>query len=799
MTNSLLILGAALSSLLVLSSGVRVLFKEVASTTSFLFFLATLGASSWLATLALALGSGDAEAATLWGRASLASSLLIPVSVLHFTTTLCTSRKLDKWLVSVSWMATLALIVSVVGSTVWVQGVYAYQWGFYTRLGPAGAVLVLWMITLLTLALARLVSQYRVQTEQSVRRRLRILITSFAFGDLALIDFLPAFGVPVVPLGLIGIGGFALIASRGLRAMSLTTLNPSYAANQILATMQGSVLVTDLDGLIRVANEAAEALLHCPESKLVGRSLSEFVESPYNVGRASDTLMQGRTIRDRPMLWRTADHRLVEVGVSASLLRDSTGFPSGIVYVASDISEKERAKQIEYQAFHDALTGLPNRIFFRRRLDEAIDASDDDHVPAVVFLDLDGFKVVNDSLGHSVGDELLQAVARRLKQVVRTDDIVCRLGGDEFVVLMRIRASDHATTIGQKILESVREHLTIDGERVQVTGSIGIALYPSHGNDSESLLKNADSAMYAAKDAGKNQVVLCGPEIAARATNRFRIESELRQAMSREELELHYQPIVDLMTNRMVGAEALLRWRRGDRLVQPAEFLTVAEETGLIREIGEWALFMACRDANGWMSTASEPLRISVNLSAEQLRDREITEAVASALSLNEIPAGCLVLEVTESAAMRNVEQSIKILGELKDLGTQLAIDDFGTGYSSLSYLQRFPIDLLKIDRTFVLEMGRNRSSTAIVAATVAMARALDLDVVAEGVETRYQIAALRMEKCRYAQGYAFGRPVPAEQFPSVLQDWNTRPALSMTPEADPEAPLYLPVSDAPN
>ena len=677
---------------------------------------------------------------------------------------------------AVLWVLSLFLMIAAIGSTIFIRDAHQFSWGFYPRLAPASLLLVAWSVSLLAFAMARLVREYRLHREPVTRRRLRILILAFALGIFALIDYLPAFGSPIPPIGFIGIAGFGLVATQGVRRMSLTALTPSYASDQILATMQGAVLVTDLDGCVRVANEAAEALLHCRKAEIPGHFLSEFVESPFNVGRASDTLMKGRTIRDRPMLWRTTDQRLVEVGVSASLLRDVTGFPSGIVYVANDISEKKRAKQIEYQAFHDALTGLPNRAFLRRALEEALQENDAEHVPAVIFLDLDGFKVVNDSLGHSAGDQLLQEVANRLRLVVRNDDMVCRLGGDEFVVLMLIASPEHALMIGNKILEAVDEHLTIDGERVQVTGSIGIALYPDHGQDAEALLKNADSAMYAAKEAGKNQAVVCGPQIADRATHRFRLESELRQAVSREELELHYQPIVDLRTDEVVGAEALMRWRHGDRLIPPAEFLHVAEETGMIREMGEWALFMACRAANQWIGATGSPLRIGVNLSAEQLRDRMINDAVASAIELNGMAPRCLVLEITESAAMRNVEQSIKILGELKELGVQVAIDDFGTGYSSLSYLQRFPIDLLKIDRTFVMGMGRTRSSGAIVSATLAMAKALELEVVAEGVETQYQLAALRLERCHYAQGFAFGRPVSAEQFPRLLESRTKSP-----------------------
>ncbi|HEY0371216.1 MAG TPA: EAL domain-containing protein, partial [Thermoanaerobaculia bacterium] len=439
---------------------------------------------------------------------------------------------------------------------------------------------------------------------------------------------------------------------------------------------------------------------------------------------------------------------------------DENGAISEVVSVSRDVSERRRAEeQIEYQAYHDALTGLPNRLLFRDRLTIALAHAKRQHTPLVVmFLDLDRFKNVNDTLGHSLGDELLRVVAERLRSVLREGDTIARMGGDEFTVLLSdLKHAGDAAKIAQKLLDTVAEPVRAEGHELYLTTSIGIALFPSDGDTAEVLLKNADTAMYRAKDVGRNSYQLCTPAMNTRAAERLSVETALRRAIDREELVLHFQPLVRLDTRETVGMEALLRWNRpGHGIVPPGTFIGIAEETRMIIPIGEWVLREACRQAR-----AKGMRRVAVNLSPRQFQQSDLCEAVSRALDESGLDPRLLELEITESTAMFHTERSIATLTELRDLGVSIAIDDFGTGHSSLSYLRRFPIDRVKIDREFIAEIDKSRSNRAIVSAVVAMAHGLDLAVTAEGVETEAQVEFLREQKCEEVQGFLFGRPAP--------------------------------------
>jgi len=379
-------------------------------------------------------------------------------------------------------------------------------------------------------------------------------------------------------------------------------------------------------------------------------------------------------------------------------------------------------------------------------------------------MDLDRFKYVNDTLGHSLGDELLRKLAVRLRSVLREGDTIARMGGDEFTVLLAdIGTAADAAKIAQKLLDTVDEPTGVEGHELYVTTSIGIALYPDDGDTAEALLKNADSAMYRAKEAGRNSYQLCTRAMNTRAAERLSVENALRRALAREELVVHYQPLVRLDTRQVAGMEALLRWNRpGHGLVPPATFIGIAEETRMILPIGEWVLRRACRQAREWQ--ASRPgQRMSVNLSPRQFQQVDLCDMVASALTESGLPAELLELEITESTALINTDRTIATLASLRDLGVRIAIDDFGTGHSALSYLRRFPIDRVKVDREFVQEIETSRSNRAIIAAIVALAHGLDLAVTAEGVETEEQVQFLSSTGCEEVQGFLFGRPGAAD------------------------------------
>ncbi len=442
--------------------------------------------------------------------------------------------------------------------------------------------------------------------------------------------------------------------------------------------------------------------------------------------------------------------------------------------VVSDISDRKlHAERIAYQANHDALTGLPNRILLNDRISQALAQArrSDQHV-AILFLDLDGFKFVNDSYGHAFGDALLRTVAARLEVVTRESDTVARLGGDEFVILLpSLARSEVAVQVAEKVLQAFSVQISQDGRDLHLSASIGISVFPQDGNSSDLLLQHADVAMYRAKANGRNGFKAYSVEMGVQAQDRMEIESALRVALERRQLELHYQPQVDGASGRIVGVEALLRWHHPTLgMVAPSRFIPVAEETGLIIPIGEWVLQTAAAQAKAWHAGGHTELCVAVNMSAKQFQQQDVPALVRDVLDRTGLPAQCLELELTESVLMQGTDAAVHTMRQIKALGVRLALDDFGTGYSSLSYLKRFPIDVLKIDQSFTFEVTSDDGAASITRAIIAMARSLNMTTVAEGVETREQLEFLGMLGCDVMQGYHISRPVPASQITAMLE-----------------------------
>ncbi|MEW5882530.1 MAG: EAL domain-containing protein [Pseudomonadota bacterium] len=505
-----------------------------------------------------------------------------------------------------------------------------------------------------------------------------------------------------------------------------------------------------------------------------------------------------------------ANGQLRMVHVEAEIDRDDGGRAVALHGVLQDITERKQAEdQIRQLANFDSLTGLPNRRYFRDQFAVSLERArgNGTHV-AVLFIDIDRFKQINDTLGHQVGDQLLREVARRLHLAVRENDTVARaaapagaptadlasshdtahsvarLGGDEFTVLLTDLADAGVVErVAARLLESLRWPIACGGHEVFVTASIGVALYPQHGDDVETLLRKADIAMYAVKDAGRSGWQIFDDAMNTATAERWRLETALHRALERNELVLHYQPKVDAVAGRIVGAEALMRWKRGDDLVAPAEFIALAEETGLIVPITEWAIAEVCRHIAAWRSAGVAPVPVSINISSRHVQRADLVAPVQRALAASGLPPGMIELELTETVLMHNLATALPLLQALKQLGVAISIDDFGTGYSSLAYLRRLPIDTLKIDRSFVRDLESSGDSAAIVAAIIAMSRSLNLRVVAEGVETRAQMQRLVDEGCRLMQGWLFARAMPAEEFARLLGDaergagWRTVPA----------------------
>ena len=486
-----------------------------------------------------------------------------------------------------------------------------------------------------------------------------------------------------------------------------------------------------------------------------------------------DLLAKHQTFSDFEYKVDFADKKLRWFSASGEPVFDSNGVFKGYRGTGKDISERKRSEeQIQHMALHDALTGLPNRTLLQDRIAHAIAvANRQSHALWVLFIDLDRFKFINDSLGHKAGDVLLMTIAQRLQTTLREHDTVARIGGDEFVlVLPDLAASPLTARVIQRILDAVSEPMLLEGQQIVIGCSIGIAIYPMDGVDEERLLEHADTAMYRAKKNGRNNFQFYTALMNDGASERLSIENGLRHALANEELVLHYQPQVDLLTNKIVGVEALIRWQHPTLgLIAPGRFISIAEETGLIIPIGAWVLRTACAQNKAWHRAGHDNLRIAVNVSARQFADPALVQTIVDALANNELAAHHLDIEITESLLMTDVEQALGILLELTNLGVHLSIDDFGTGYSSLTYLKQFPINALKIDQSFVHDISVDKTSEAIVTSIISLAHNLQIQVIAEGVENQAQLDFLRQQQCGQMQGYYFSRPVPVADLEAML------------------------------
>jgi diguanylate cyclase (GGDEF)-like protein/PAS domain S-box-containing protein len=552
-------------------------------------------------------------------------------------------------------------------------------------------------------------------------------------------------------------------------------------AQVTLNSIGDAVLSTDISGNVTYLNVVAEHMTGWSRKEAMGHPLSDVFQIIDGVTHKPSPNPMELAIRENKTVGLTANCILVRRDGYESAIEDSAapihgrdGQVAGAVIVFHDVSvARAMVLEMSHLAQHDVLTDLPNRLVLKDRLTQAISiACRNHHHLAVLFLDLDGFKHINDSLGHAIGDRLLQSVAASLSACVRKSDTVSRQGGDEFVILLPevAHAGDAAISAAKIIAEFKKAH-SIDEHHLRVTVSIGLSAYPEDGEDAETLIKNADTAMYHAKQSGRDNYQYFRPDMSLNAVERQSLEGQLRYALERHELLLHYQPKVNLKTGAITSVEALLRWQHPDRgLLLPGQFLTIAEDTGMIVAIDQWVLAEACRQTREWVDAGVLAVPVAVNISSLEFRSDQFPEGVQVALKNTRLDPRYLELELTETVLMRHADSTAYALAKLKAIGVRLAVDDFGTGYSSLSYLTRFPIDALKLDQSFVHDIIDRSDGAIVVSAVISMGKSLKHRIIAEGVETLEQLAFLQVHGCDEGQGYYFSRPVVAQQFAKLLE-----------------------------
>ncbi len=543
-----------------------------------------------------------------------------------------------------------------------------------------------------------------------------------------------------------------------------TSWQTSQTLEALISNSPLAIISFDHDGIVKTWNPAAEQIFGWKPCEVIGCHIPLISEDEQDeFGDLLAIMLQGKALTDVEFCCKKKNGDLIDISLSITLLLDKQGDISGGMTVITDISKRKQAEEIiKHMAYHDTLTGLPNRNLFYDRLIQALKQAKRNHsMFAVLFLDLDRFKVINDSLGHTFGDLLLHSVGERLQKCIREIDTIARQGGDEFTALLIDIDHEGVTLVANRILDSLSQPFILQDQEITITPSIGISLYPSDGEDVETLIKHADTAMYRAKEQGRNNFQLYIQGMSTQLSNRLEMENSLRKALTRNEFILYYQPQFQIDTGEMVGMEALIRWNHPTQgFIPPSEFIPLAEETGLIIPIGEWVLQTACQQNKSWQQAGFPPVRVSVNISAQQFKQPQLVEIVERILGETKLNPQYLELEITENISMSDVHLTTTTLDRLKKLGIKISIDDFGTGYSSLGYLKRFPIDTIKIDQSFVRDIHADADDAAIVRAIMAMAHSLELNVIAEGVETMEQLNFLEQQNCDEAQGYLFMKPL---------------------------------------
>ncbi len=777
----------AVAAAVVLVAGAFTVARERNSRSVWPFMAVAVPMFLWMLGSSMMYLSATEQTGDFWSRFGTVGIVFIPTVAALFCVNLADTLARHR-----RTIFAMGVLSALFATTIWVspehiRGVHRHWWGYYPVYGWVGRAFMLFTTATMAGCLAMLWRELkRARAGSTVHKRTRLLLVGVATATLAGVDFLATQGINVYPIAFLPTMAFFAIVVHVTRRFHLFDITPALAGQKIVETMSDALFIVDDDRVIRLVNESAVQMFGGSGQSLVGRPFLAGMNL-LETRAVFDTIMGGQRVRNQEMAFRVGDGDERTLSVSGSALRTRDGDVIAAVFVMCDVTDRRRAQdRIRFLAYNDAQTGLPNRLQFDRVVRTMLEKAAEKQRPVtLLYLDIDRFKRVNDTLGHDAGDQLLIAVADRLRACVTTSNplsldrsralngFVARLGGDEFAIaLSGIDQIMQVRRVARFILDEFARPFIVDDTDLFVSASIGIAQFPRDGTDTQQLLKAADTAMYNAKETGRSNYKFYREDMEQAVVTEIDLEADLRRALDDNQFEVHYQPQIDFRTGAIIGCEALLRWNHPERgFVSPARFVPVAEESGLICAIGQWVLMTACQQNRAWHDMGFDELKVAVNLSERQFVQNTLVLIASQALAKSGLPPSALELELTEGTIMRNVRDTQFTLNELKAMGIHISVDDFGTGYSSLSYLKKFPIDIIKIDRSFVDDIENATDDAAITAAIIAMARALNLDVIAEGVETDGQARVLLAKGCHLMQGYHFSRPLPADAFTEFLKE----------------------------
>ncbi len=771
------------SGMIVLMLGWYVLGKRAHSNVNRAFFLLSLTLSIWLLGFSFGAASPTSKQAAFWEiYVAHVGIMAIGPTLLLFVVTYLNRYKRFRTILLISYaLAPIFYLLIYVDPHFLPYETYQHFFGWYKQVDRHYLIFIAYFAANVIFSLALLVSTYDNTENGEKKKRLRALVDGLAFASLGILDWLPSFGYPLsYPFGYIAVLMFSVTIFSSVSKHHLMDAEVALKQSEdryrrvVEQAAEGIFILDRTTKKFLDWNKAFDSLIGYPSDELARLTIYDVVrQEKGNLDQYLQKVCEnkGHVTAQWQCLRKSGD--LIDLEVSANTIADSED--EALCMVVRDITERNLAeKMMMRHAYYDSLTGLPNRLLFEDRLKMLLASRKRDNLLAVVlFVDLDHFKRINDTFGHTIGDQLLRDVAGRLQGALREGDTVARLGGDEFILLCpQTGHPEYAKTVGQKVTDLFKVPFVIENHPIYVTPSIGIAFYPDNGTDTETLIKNADIAMYRAKEVGRNNFQFYTPSLNTNVSDKVLLEDALRHALDQGAFLLHYHPQVDIATGELIGVEALLRWEDKEKgLISPKQFIPLAEEMGLIVPLGEWALMTACMQNKLWHDQGLSRFPISVNISARQFRQKNIEETVESVLKNTGLSPHLLILELTESAMMTDVETMMQLLHRLVATGVHLSVDDFGTGYSSLNYLKRFPLNTLKIDQSFVKNITEDPDDQAITIAIIRMAHSLNMRVIAEGVETEKQLTFLRSHHCDGIQGYLISRPLPADAMETFIRE----------------------------